>query len=140
MESTEGKNQVKIMIPIVERTSTNIRIQIPYASDNREWIRKSQRKIRIRWDPIAHAWIAPKSKFNEMTERCLKRYGQVYVIQPYNESERCAPACWNATGHLCECSCLGANHGTGQPDGSWFIVSESLAIRKGVARKLLKKI
>jgi hypothetical protein len=52
----------------------------------------------------------------------------VWVIQPYREMEKCAPACWNAKGDWCECSCLGVNHGAGQP-GGFTVITEYFAFR-----------
>ena len=63
-------------------------------------------------------------------ERSLAEYGKVYVIQPYREQEKCSPACQNATGHECQCSCMGLYHGAGN-DGSWFEVSDTFAARWG---------
>jgi hypothetical protein len=61
-------------------------------------------------------------------DRSLAKYSKVYIIQPYREHEKCAPACQNAIGHECQCSCMGLYHGAGN-DGSWFEVSETFATR-----------
>lgn len=73
-------------------------------------------------------WSVPAAWFSKIIRRCLARYGSVYVLQPYREQEKCAPACWDAQGDICECSCLGENHGSGQPDG-YYVVSETFAVR-----------
>jgi hypothetical protein len=73
-------------------------------------------------------WEIPKAWFNNFVNSALERYGKVYVIQPYNEQEKCAPACMNAGGHICECSCMGEHHGLGN-DGSWFEVSDTFAAK-----------
>lgn len=73
-------------------------------------------------------WEIPKAWFTNFVNGCLERYGKVYVIQPYNEQEKCARACMTAERHECQCSCMGANHGAGF-DGSWFEVSETFATR-----------
>jgi hypothetical protein len=75
-------------------------------------------------------WELPKSWFNDFVDRALKRYGKVYIIQPYREQEICARACQEALGHECQCSCMGANHGIGN-DGSWFEVSDTFSTRWG---------
>ncbi len=75
-------------------------------------------------------WEVPAAWFNDFVDRALERYSELYVIQPYREQEKCASACLNATGHECQCSCMGANHGAGN-DGSWFEVNEAFATRWG---------
>jgi hypothetical protein len=60
-------------------------------------------------------------------EQTLKKYKKLYIIQPYRVQEKCAPACWNAEKHECQCSCMGENHGMGNPSGKWFVVSETFA-------------
>jgi hypothetical protein len=72
----------------------------------------------------------PASRFDELVGMILDRFGRVYIIQPYREKEVCAPACMNAEGFECQCSCLGANHGAANSRG-WFEVSETFAVRYG---------
>jgi hypothetical protein len=106
-----------------------LRIRLPFAKNNRDWLRNGKR-LSPKWFPKEKYWEAPKSWFNNFVDRALERYGELYVIQPYREKELCASACLNATGHECQCSCMGANHGAGN-DGSWFEVKETFAIRWG---------
>jgi hypothetical protein len=73
----------------------------------------------------------PIAWFDDLIQRALERYGQIYVIQLYKQQQKCASACWNAKGFHCECSCLGASHGTGQPGGIWFELSETFAFSWG---------
>jgi hypothetical protein len=84
--------------------------------------------------PMLLAPLAPiggsKAWFNDFVERSLVQYGNVYIIQPYREQEKCSPACQNAVGHECQCSCMGLYHGAGN-DGSWFEVSGTFATRWG---------
>lgn len=93
------------------------------------------------WNEKHKCWELPKSWFNEFVNRCLERYGRVYIFQPYHLQEKCAPACQNAEGHECQCSCMGQYHGVGN-DGTWFEVSETFATRWGdkmVACRLLTR-
>lgn len=106
-----------------------LRIRLPFAKDNRSWLQAEKRTAAV-WCSEEHYWEVPKAWFNGFVEKALNRYGFLYVIQPYREQEKCAPACLNATGHECQCSCMGANHGAGN-DGSWFEVSETFATRWG---------
>lgn len=121
-------NQTTIPV-IVRRTGKGQkhRLKLPYDKDNRYWI-KNNRQSNPVWFSQLKVWEIPKAWFNDFIERSLTKYGHVWIIQPYREQEICAPACMNAVGHECQCSCMGANHGSGN-DGSWFEVSEAFATR-----------
>jgi hypothetical protein len=106
-----------------------LRVRLPYSADNGEWLRDGRRtKPDWRDGDKEKYWELPKAWFNDFVNRALKKHGMVYIIQPYREQEICARACMEATGHECQCSCMGANHGAGVDDG-WFEVSEHFAIR-----------
>ncbi|QLC26963.1 hypothetical protein HFP57_12385 [Parasphingopyxis algicola] len=128
-------------IPVILRRGLKgqrLRLRLPYAKSNYSWLR-NERRTKPDWKPSERYWEIPKAWFNDFVDRALECYGRVYVIQPYREQEICAPACMNATGHECQCSCMGANHGVGN-NGSWFEVSETFATRWGsqeVACRLL---
>ena len=119
-------------IPVVLRRgeSNPIRIRIPYSPDNREWLKNGPRKREPGWNKEKRYWELPASRFNELVKMILNRYGKVYIIQPYREKEVCSPSCIDATGFECQCSCLGANHGSGSHQG-WYEVTEALALRFG---------
>lgn len=114
---------------IIRRTKSGQqhRLRLPYGTDNRDWIRNGRRTNPI-WQPQQRYWEIPKSWFNDFINRALVRYGKVYIIQPFRVQEKCAPACMNAIGHECQCSCMGLNHGAGN-DGSWFEVNDAFATR-----------
>lgn len=116
---------------ILRRTGKDerLRARLPFAPENNAWLRNGRRRSPD-WIASGKYWELPKSWFNDFVERTLARFGKLYVIQPYREQEKCSPACLNAAGHECECSCMGANHGAGN-DGSWFEVSETFATRWG---------
>ena len=128
--------------PIVLRSGgkgQSPRVRLPFSENNRAWLPNSRRRSPT-WVARDGNWEIPKSWFNDFVQRALKRYGKLYVVQPYREQEKCAPACMNAGGHECQCSCMGANHGAGN-DGSWFEVSETFATRWGdqqLACRLMK--
>jgi hypothetical protein len=103
------------------------RLRIPFAANNRDWLRNG-RRISPVWISPKKYWEIPKAWFNDFINRSLKKYGQIWIIQPFREQEVCAPACMNALGHDCQCSCMGMNHGSGN-DGSWFEVNEAFATR-----------
>lgn len=117
-------------IPVIirrNRRAQKHRLRLPYSVSNREWLR-NDRRAHPAWFSNKKYWEIPKTWFNDFVDRALKKFGKVYIIQPFREQENCAPACLNARGHECQCSCMGANHGAGN-DGSWFEVSETFATR-----------
>lgn len=107
-----------------------VRARLPYAPDNRDFLRDG-RRAKPEWVGDGAYWEIPRAWFSDLAERCIARYGKVYVVQAYREHEVCAPACWNAKGPDCQCSCLGANHGANNDDRSWKVISDTLAVRRG---------
>lgn len=134
-----GKNDPKLKhawkqdtIPVVLRRTgkgERLRVRLPFASNNASWLRDGKR-TRPEWLHELKCREIPKAWFNDFVNRALRRFGSLYVIQPYREQEKCSPSCLNAKGHECECSCMGANHGAGN-DGSWFEVTDAFASRWG---------
>ena len=117
-------------VPVILRRGgkgQKLRARLPFAKDNRMWL-KGDHRINPIWVARGRYWELPKAWFNNFVERALERYGGVYIFQPYREQEKCAPACQNARGHECRCSCMGAYHGAGS-DHSWFEVSETFSFR-----------
>lgn len=121
-------------IPVLYRQggSAPLLLRLPYAEDNRVWVRGDHQR-KPKWVFAYKCWQTPKAWFDDLIQRCCLRYGCVYVIQPYREKEVCAPACWEAQGFTCECSCMGANHGQGR-SGTWCIVSDAFAVQWGEKR------
>ncbi|SDN96957.1 hypothetical protein SAMN04487951_110114 [Vreelandella arcis] len=119
-------------IPVVFRRSSPdpLLLRLPYATDNFEWIR-GDRRHKPKWNSQFSAWEVPVAWFDEITAKVLRRFGKAYVIQLYKKHQKCAPACWNAKGLHCECSCMGARHGTGHPQGRWHEVSDTFAFSWG---------
>jgi hypothetical protein len=118
------------LIPVVLRRTgkgQRLRARVPFAKTNGQWLQNG-RRISPVWFDQGKYWELPKAWFNDFVNRSLARYGRVYIIQPYREQEKCAPACQNAKGHECQCSCMGLYHGAGN-DGSWFEVSDTFATR-----------
>jgi len=130
------------VVPVVYRVGSGIDllIKIPYSPDNFTWLRDDNRR-KPSWNKQYKCWETPSTWFNDVVERILQKYGKVYVIQPYRVLEKCAPACWNARGFECQCSCMGENHGSQAP-GRWFIISETCALswqNRELACRLLEK-
>jgi hypothetical protein len=119
-------------IPVVLRRTgkgQRLRVRLPYAETHRQWLQNGRRTSPI-WIARKEYWELPKAWFNDFVDRALAKYRKVYIIQPYREQEKCSPACQNAIGHECQCSCMGLHHGAGN-DGSWFEVSDTFATRWG---------
>lgn len=98
-----------------------------------EWLRDG-RRLKPDWCAQFKAWEIPTAWFDSVIKLALRRHQEVYVIQLYREHQKCAPACWNAEGFHCECSCMGENHGGGHPGGNWYEVSETFAVSWGQQR------
>ncbi len=130
-------------IPVILRRGGGqpVRLRVPFSNDNRKWLKDGPRKKEPEWNKKDRYWELPSSRFNEIVKMVLDRYDQIYIIQPYREKEVCARACMEAEGFECQCSCMGANHGSSNQSG-WFEVSETFAVRYGeriLACRLLKK-
>lgn len=129
--------------PVVYRQGGGkpLMVKLPYAPGNGDWLRNDQHR-KPEWVKQYKCWETPKAWFENVVRRTLQRYDRVYVIQPYRAQEKCAPACWNATGIECECSCMGANHGSGSPLGKWHVVSDTFAVQwhdRQLARRLIER-
>lgn len=122
-------------ISVISRrgNSRPIRLRIPYAADNGYWLHGGRGKRRPVWNWQDKYWELPSSRFNEVSKMILERFGSLYIIQPYRETEVCASACRKAKGFECQCSCMGAHHGS-QSNEDWFEISETFAIRHGAER------
>ncbi|MEY2336265.1 hypothetical protein [Acidithiobacillus ferrianus] len=122
-------------IPVIFKRNKPLPVlaRIPFAEGNMEWLRDGRRS-KPEWCAQFKAWEIPAAWFDSVIKLALRRHQQVYVIQLYREHQKCAPACWNAEGFHCECSCMGENHGGGHPGGSWYEVSETFAVSWGAQR------
>jgi hypothetical protein len=118
------------IVPVIYRKGgkSKLIVKLPYSNNNRSWL-KSDKRYKPSWNNKDKQWEVPKSWFNDIVKRSLHRYNSVYIIQPYREQEICAPACWRARGHECQCSCMGEHHGEESPEGRWFIVADTFATK-----------
>ena len=85
----------------------------PLFHDTRLYLRGRNGRLAS-WLARYGAWELPRSRFDELARLLLARYRKLYIIQIWREMQKCAPACWEAQGMDCECSCMGRNHGSGQ--------------------------
>ena len=128
-QAIEVWNQKSVPVILRRPKGKPLRMRLPWSKTNRQWLQAAKRTKPI-WDEQLKCWQLPKAWFNDLVNRSLFLFGECWIIQPYREMEKCAPACMNAIHHECECSCMGANHGAGY-DGSWWVVSETFAFRWG---------
>jgi hypothetical protein len=105
-------------------------VRLPYAGNNFDWLRDDKRH-KPQWNKQFKCWEVPVAWYDWLARRLVKKYASAYLVQLFREQQKCAPACWNAHGLHCECSCMGANHGTGHPGGRWHEVSETFAFEWG---------
>jgi hypothetical protein len=121
--------------------SEPLMVKLPYGRDNRSWLQNDHRRKPV-WIARFRCWEIPKSWFDDVVERSLQRFDRIYVIQPFRVQEKCAPACWRAQSFECECSCMGANHGSESPAGKWWVISDTFALQwqgRELACRLIKK-
>ena len=100
----------------------------PYREDNRIWLQTCQKNAPV-WNKEKRHWKLTKSAFNKAINQSLEHWGKIYIIQPFYEFEKCAPSCMTATGHVCQCSCMGENHGAGGPNSDWINISDAFSFR-----------
>ncbi|ESS73124.1 hypothetical protein MGMO_35c00200 [Methyloglobulus morosus KoM1] len=123
-------SQKRIPVVYKQARSFPVLVRLPYAPNNRDWLRGDQRR-KPEWNEKFKCWETPQAWFDYDINLALQKYGKVFVVQLYKEQQKCAPACWNAEGFHCECSCMGANHGSGHPGGSWHEISDTFAFSWG---------
>src|ERR1700722_8528253 len=114
------------IIPVVYRPGGGLPllVRLPYAENNYEWLRGDNRR-KPKWLATFKCWEVPNTWLNDLVRELVLQYERVYLIQPHNAIEKCAPACWNATGFECQCSCMGQNHGSQSGEG-WYVVSQNI--------------
>jgi len=118
------------LIPVIYRRAKGepLLVKLPFTNNNpRDWLRADRHRIP-RWDQQYKCWQVPHAWLDKLVEQLLIHYGKVYLIQPHKTIEKCAPACWNATGFECECSCMGEKHGSLSGAG-WYVVGETFAFK-----------
>lgn len=119
-------------IPVIYHRGrgSTLLVRVPYREGNREYLKGSARSIH--WIEEFRAWEVARSRFDYVVARALARWGAAYIIQAFRPMKKCAPACWDAIGHDCECSCMGKNHGSRL--ALQHVVSETFAFEWGPKR------
>lgn len=117
---------------LMTRKGEPLWVIMPFARDNYTWLQGSHRRAyQHRLPGKRPFWSVPKSWLDDLTRRFVARFGACYLVQRHHEREVCAPACWDAQGLECQCSCMGEHHGEGHPGGRWYEVSETFAFTSG---------
>ena len=132
-------NQSRLPIVFKRQRPAPLLVRLPFAPDNKVWLRNGERN-KPSWNKEHDAWEVPQAWFERTITLAFTRYKSCYVIQLYREKEICAPACWNATGADCECSCMGANHSSNRPAGRWYEVNDAFAVMWGVQRYSVRRL
>ena len=118
--------------PVIFRRSGSypLLVRLPFGTNNYSWLRGDKRH-KPKWDAKFNCWQTPVAWYDRLAQRLLKQYDSVYLIQLYRELQKCAPACRDAKGLHCECSCMGENHGAESLDSRWHEVSDTFAFKWG---------
>lgn len=128
LKNTWGQKDVPVVY--TQTRSKPVLVKLPYSSNNLTWLRGNQRRKPERNGQFK-CWETPQAWFDYDIKLTLAKFGRVHVVQLHREQQKCASVCWNAEGFHCECSCMGANHGSGQPGGNWHEVSDTFAFSWG---------
>lgn len=125
--------QAKIPVVFRRGSASQTLVRLPFEVTNGEWLR-GERRRKPQWNTQFNCWETPASWFDPLIDQAVKKFGRAYVLQGHRAQQKCAPACWNAQGYHCECSCMGEHHGVGHPGGKWREVSETFALSWGDRR------
>jgi hypothetical protein len=133
-------------IPVLYDPGKNKKLWLvmPYWREGSTWLqgehsRHNHHYIRTGTSDPNH-WEFPRLWLTDTVHRLLQKFGQCYHVQVFYHTQVCAPACWDAEGFICECSCVGENHGKGKPKGA-HVISETFAItwkQRDLSCRLLK--
>jgi hypothetical protein len=124
-------------VPIILRRGGNgekLRVRLcghEYAEKDSYWLKKERRIYPI-WNSHLNCWEVPKAWFSRLVKEITEAYGKLYIIQPYREQEKCSPACQNAKGHECQCSCMANFMGRKtyiQVGSSYLILSQHAGVK-----------
>lgn len=138
------QRSVPSIVRKVSDDQQGLHVRLPFDPTNRAWLAKGKQEWRVDWNDAKEHWVTPVSWFADdaacgyigLAKRCLERYGQLYIIQPYMPTKKCAPACMNAAGLICDCSCMGEHHGEGGPNADWFVVNEAFCVKTAGPRQV----
>ena len=119
-------NQRNVPVLLRRQGGRPLALRVPERASTAAWVRGERRRKPI-WQLDGRYWEVPRAWFSSLTRQLLDEFDSVYTIQPFRHQQKCAPACWNATGEECECSCMGERHGSSHPGRGWKVISETFA-------------
>jgi hypothetical protein len=105
-------NQLKI--PVIVRGSGTVHLRLPWARDERDWLRGDHARHPL-WVADKRHWVIPQKWLNKFVDRALHKYGQLYIIQPYREKETCTAACQDTAAFYRWQDSLGPHYQDRQP-------------------------
>lgn len=117
-------------------------MKLPFADDNRQWIKEALgSRIRPTWEkaPASH-WTIAREHLTVLVDALVDRYGEVEVVMDYRTTEQCDTRCQIATGVDCTCSCLGENHGGAGSVRGWRHVGETTLVSSGEAHQVRRLV
>ena len=116
--------------PVIYRRGSphDLMVKLPGGEDERGWLRQPG-KHRPRWNRQYAAFEVPQAWHDPLIYRCADRFGEVYVIQPFNAFQKCALKCREAQGEECECQCGGEFHGSEHATSGWKDIGDTFSIR-----------
>ena len=116
--------------PVAFRTAKNLYARMPPKLGALGWLHRPGKRKPL-WCRNKMCWRIPVSWLDWFIETAIEKNGACFVIREIKKREQCAPACWNAKGADCQCSCMGANHGQNEPGGKWHVLSDAYAVHFG---------
>lgn len=121
----------KIPVLLNPKTKGKIMLRFPNEEKHQAFVEAGQ-KSEPEWKPYG-AWLVARSALRSHAQRCIGEWGSCWIVQSYREKEVCAPACQNALGLECHCSCMGLYHGheAEASSGKWHVVNEAFCVRWG---------
>ena len=116
----------KMYIPAQGR----IRIKLPFLRENpRDWISEvcgTSGHSHVRWNEEEQRWEVSRAHFDKLFRAIKRRWGIVHIYEEHLANQECCPQCMQAKRELCECGCLGRNHGIDcdePPRSDWELIA-----------------
>lgn len=107
----------RVVLPVRGR----IFVRMPYRKGNRDWIKQvTGKKTRPDWNRDRQRWEISRAHLGIILKALLFRFDVVDFFREYKTTQRCDIRCLSATGHDCECSCMGKHHGSKASGGGWM--------------------
>lgn len=86
------------------------------------------RKRLPQWDLEKRHWELLYAWLDALVKRIVEQFGYLYLVQPFRSQQVCARSCQEAVHFECECSCMGAYHGSNGINSGWYEISDHFAV------------